>query len=171
MPHYNTDFEELEAIHAVQPFDMTGGEEEICSRLKIGKSEYQEFTDFYNAHKDNYTVYLFRYQQSNYEAIEGDIYKRNSSSKSHWEQQNTQCYIFQETVNLDFDIIDVSFTDGNLKETVLPVIANPIDNIPEPTPPIDMPDNIPWLTIVIILAVSVGGIVVTRIVRHYAKKR
>lgn len=171
VPHYNTDFEELEAIHAVQPFDMTGGEDEICSRLKIGKSEYKDFADFYNSHKDNYTVYLFRYQQSNYEAIEGDIYKRNSGSKSHWEQQNAQCYIFQETVNLDFDIIDVSFTDGNLKETVLPVIANPIDNIPEPTPPIDMPDNIPWLTIVIILAVSVGGIVVTRIVRHYAKKR
>lgn len=170
VPHYNTDFEELEAIHAVQPFDMMGGEDEICSRLKIGKSEYQDFADFYNSHKDNYTVYLFRYQQSNYEAIEGDIYKRNSSSKSHWEQQNTQCYIFQETVNLDFDIIDVSFTDDQLKTTVIAVISDPIDVIPEPTPPIGMEDNVPWLTIALLLAVSIGGMVVTRIIKNEIRK-
>lgn len=167
---YNTDFEELEAIHAVQPFDMMGGEDEICNRLKIGKSEYQDFTDFYESHKDNYTVYLFRYQQSNYEAIEGDIYKRNADSKSHWEWQNTQCYIFQETVNLDFDIIDVSFTDENLKTTVVPVIANPIDVIPEPTPPIGMEDNVPWLTIALLLACSVAGVIITTIIERSAKK-
>ena len=53
---------------------------------------------------------------------------------------------------------------------MIAVIADPIDVIPEPTPPIGMEDEVPWLTIVLLLAVSIGGIVVTRIVKHYAKK-
>ena len=168
-PQYNTEFEDITAIHAVQPLDVTGGMNEVCERLKIGKSEYQNFVDFYNAHKDNYTVYLFRYQQSNYEALPGDIYKHNDN-KTTWYKQDTQCYIFQETVNLDFDIIDVSFTDDQLKTTVIAVISDPIDVIPEPTPPIGMEDEVPWLTIVLLLAISIGGLAVTRIVKHYAKK-
>lgn len=173
IPGYNTEFEELQAIYAVQPLDMVGSVDEICNRLKIGKSEYQDFAEFYDTHKDNYTVYLFRYQQSNYEAIEGDVFMRYADNRAHWQQQpDIQCYIFQETVNLDFDIIDVSFTDDTLKETVLPVIANPIDNIPEPTPPIDMDESggVPWLTISIILIVSVAGIAVTRIIKHYTSQ-
>ena len=41
----------------------------------------------------------------------------------------------QETVNLDFDIIDVTCTKDNV-ETVLPVVSSPIDNIPDGTPPV-----------------------------------
>ena len=42
-------------------------------------------------------------------------------------------YIF--TVNLDFDIIDVTFSNGSV-DTVIPIVSNPIDVIPEPTPPV-----------------------------------
>ena len=41
----------------------------------------------------------------------------------------------QETVNLDFDIIDVTCTKDNV-QTVLPVVSSPIDNIPDGTPPV-----------------------------------
>ena len=43
-------------------------------------------------------------------------------------------YFFKETVNLDFDIIDVTFTK-DLKDTVIPVVSSPIDIVPSPTPP------------------------------------
>ena len=46
-------------------------------------------------------------------------------------------YFFKETVNLDFDIIDVTFTK-NLKNTVIPVVSSPIDVVPSPTPPPDI---------------------------------
>ena len=113
---------------------------------------------------------MFRYQQSNYEAIDCTILDNTSGNNWYELDEDPYCYIFQETVNLDFDIIDVSFTDDQLKTTVIAVIADPIDVIPEPTPPIGMEDEVPWLTIVLLLAVSIGGIVVTRIVKHYAKK-
>ena len=51
-------------------------------------------------------------------------------------------YFFKETVNLDFDIIDVTFTK-DLKQTVIPVVSDPIDVVPSPTPPPDIYDEIP----------------------------
>ena len=76
------------------------------------------------------------------------------------------------TVDLGFDIISLGFqTDKGL--TIVPVVSDPINVIPDLEPGDDILDNtngVPWLTIVLLLAVSIGGIVVTRIVKHYAKK-
>ena len=52
-----------------------------------------------------------------------------------WNTEDTNAYFMQETVNLDFDIIDVTCTKDNV-ETVLPVVSSPIDNIPDGTPPV-----------------------------------
>ena len=46
----------------------------------------------------------------------------------------------QETVNLDFDIIDVTFTKDGVS-TVIPVVSDPIDNIPGITPPANTTDD------------------------------
>ena len=166
----NTEYETLTAIYPVKESDMVGDTEAICKNLKIGIGDFEEFKEYYDSHKDDYTVYLFRYQQSDYEAIDCTIFDNTNGDKWYELDEDPYCYIFQETVNLDFDIIDVSFTNDQLKTTVIAVIADPIDVIPEPTPPIGMEDEVPWLTIVLLLAVSIGGIVVTRIVKHYAKK-
>ena len=52
-----------------------------------------------------------------------------------WNTEDTNAYFMQETINLDFDIIDVTCTKDNV-ETVLPVVSSPIDNIPDGTPPV-----------------------------------
>lgn len=167
---WNTEYENLPAIYPIKESDMKGDTEAICENLKIGIGDFEEFKEYYDSHKNDYTVYLFRYQQSDYEAIDCTILDNTSGNNWYELDEDPYCYIFQETVNLDFDIIDVSFTNDELKTTVIAVIADPIDVIPEPTPPIGMEDEVPWLTIVLLLAVSIGGIVVTRIVKHYAKK-
>ena len=45
-------------------------------------------------------------------------------------------------VNLDFDIIDVTFTK-DFKDTVIPVVSSPIDVVPSPTPPPDIYEEVP----------------------------
>lgn len=169
---WNTEYEDLTAIYAVKESDMTGDTEDICKRLYIGEGDFEDFKEYYESHKDGYTVYLFRFQQSNYEAIEGVIYDRNSQNRDSWyEIDGFNSYIFQETVNLDFDIIDVTFTDAQQKETIIAAISNPIDIIPEPTPPIGAEESgVPWLTVAIILAVSLGGIIICQIIRRNVKK-
>ena len=77
---------------------------------------------------------------------EGDgfikTYKPNRIDSNH--------YFFQETVNLDFDIIDVTFSNGSV-DTVIPVVSNPIDVIPDATPPVlTISDKEPnWLLIIV----------------------
>ena len=82
-----------------------------------------------------------------------------------WEKKDTNAYFFKETVNLDFDIIDVTFSNGSV-DTVIPVVSNPIDVVPSPTPPVhtETDKKMDWKMIalavvaVIILVVALLGI-------------
>ena len=72
---------------------------------------------------------------------------------------DSNAYFFQQTVNLDFDIIDVTFSNGE-KSTVIPVVSNPIDVVPDATPPVYTTtdeEGLDWLKI---LKIVVGVILV-----------
>ena len=76
------------------------------------------------------------------------------------------------TVDLGFDIISLGFqTDKGL--TIVPVVSDPINVIPDLEPGDEILDNtygVPWLTVAIILAVSLGGIIICQIIRRNVKK-
>lgn len=129
-------FDGISAIYAVKESDMTGTAKEISQRLFISESDYAEFSNYYNAHKNTNTVYLFRYQVSDYISQEATLLKENTSIfGDSFKTVDTNAYFFQQTVNLDFDIIDVTFSNGE-KDTVIPVVSNPIDVVPNATPPV-----------------------------------
>ena len=129
-------FDGIQAIYAVKESDMLGTAEEVANRLYISLGDYTDFKEYYNANKKFCTVYLFRYRVSDYVAQEATLFKRDKFlGITTWEKKDTNAYFFQETVNLDFDIIDVTFSNGR-KDTIIPVVANPIDVIPSPTPPV-----------------------------------
>ena len=72
---------------------------------------------------------------------------------------DTNAYFFQETINLDFDIIDVTFSNGETN-TVIPVVSDPIDVVPDATPPVytqsdKEPAWLKWLKIIIAVALVV----------------
>ena len=93
----------------------------------------QDLKDFCNAPENaESTVYLFRYQTTDYISQEATCLEK---SGSRWRERDTNAYFFQETVNLDFDIIDVTFSNGEIA-TVIPVAMTPIDVVPSPTPPV-----------------------------------
>lgn len=129
-------FDGIQAIYPVKASDVSGTAKEVSDRLYISESDYEEFYDFYEANKNTSTVYLFRYQVSDYIAQEATLFSRGSFLwLETWEEVDTNAYFFQETVNLDFDVIDVTFMNGTT-ETVIPVVANPIDVVPDATPPV-----------------------------------
>ena len=148
-------FDGIQAIYPVKASDVSGSAKEVADRLYISESDYEEFYNFYDANKSTSTVYLFRYQVSDYMAQEATLFSRGSFLwMDTWEEVDTNAYFFQQTVNLDFDIIDVTFSNVTT-ETVIPVVANPIDVVPDATPPVytqsDKESNW-WIWIVIILA-------------------
>jgi hypothetical protein len=64
-------------------------------------------------------------------------------------------------VNLDFDIIDVTLSNGE-SETIIPVVSSPIDVVPDPTPPVyTETDGNPnwWIYIAVIVGLIVLAIV------------
>ena len=53
-------------------------------------------------------------------------------------------------VQLDFDIIDVTFTNGGV-DTVIPVVSSPIDVVADATPPIETTSDIEWWKIILMV--------------------
>ena len=129
-------FDGIKAIYAVKESDMSGSAAEVAKRLYISEADYAEFSNFYNANKAENAIYLFRYQVSDYIAQEATLLQENTSIfGDSFKKVDTNAYFFQQTVNLDFDIIDVTFSNGE-KDTVIPVVSNPIDVVPDATPPV-----------------------------------
>ena len=161
-------FNGINAIYAVQEQDLSGTPEQIAQSLYISTTDVAEFKNFYEANKEDSTIYLFRYQVTEYVAQEAkssyleDRINIFGSPYKQWTDQDTNQYFFQETVNLDFDIIDVTFSNGE-SETVIPVVSNPIDVVPDATPPvITTSDEEPaWLKILkIILIVLIAAVLI-----------
>ena len=163
-------FENVNAIYEVKASDVSTNAERTCDNLYINESYYDEFKSFYDSATANgNTVYIFRYYQSEYKCAVADVEKWVGT----WIQPNLyqiisgKHYVAQTHVSIDFDIIKVRFTKGQVN-TEIPVVMSPIDFFPDLEPPVT--DNFDWLTIAILLALSIGGIIVTRIIKNEIRK-
>lgn len=130
-------FQKLKAIQPVSKNDLKGTDEEISKRLAVGKADLPDFREYYDeAIRNDSTVYLFRFYTSEFIAQEATLVQ-TKSALGIWrvEPIDTNAYFFQTDVNLNFDIIDVTYTKGKTSTTIAAVMK-PIDVIPNPTPPI-----------------------------------
>lgn len=131
-----SDFENIKAIEKVT--SLSGNKDLDCEKLFIDASDYEALSDTVkSAKKNDETVYLFRYMQSEYHAEEATFQRSGESS-------NTNAYFFTQTVNLDFDVIDVTFSTGE-RDTVIPVIMKSIDITPDSAPPLDVESDAPLI--------------------------
>lgn len=135
------EFNNIKAIEAVDYNDVINlANVQLCKKYYVDDSDYSEFSDFCKtAKRKNETVYLFRYKQSEYfsaEVYEG-TWKRTWTLNTggpaiapgyvySYENDDTNAFIMQQWVQLDFDIIDLTFTKDGV-ETVIPVIMSPMD--------------------------------------------
>ena len=131
-----TYFENIEAICPVKASDMQGEPEEIAERLYISDNDFSDFYNYYEQYKNTHTVFLFRYQKSEFVSMEAELFQLGYSALSGYTATSidTNAYFFKETINLDFDIFDVTFR-SNGTDTVFGVVANPIDVVHEGEPP------------------------------------
>ena len=134
-----TTYDDIQAIYPIQSSDLKGTPEEISKRLYIDKTDVADLKALFSEKGDTNTVYLFRYMQSEYTAHEVTEYKHTTDwavvggNFNTYEAVDTNAYFAQMSVQLDFDIIDVTFTDKG-EDAVIPVVADPIDIIPDVDP-------------------------------------
>ena len=121
----------------------------FCDNFFIAETDYNDFRDYVKAAKNKKeTVYLFRYYQSEYFAVElvegkyktglhmetiGDLTRPVYGT--YFTDTDTNAYLCQMWVQLDFDIIDLTFTKDGV-DTVIPVIMSPMDIAADGTPPL-----------------------------------
>ena len=67
----------------------------------------------------------------------------------HYEGKDTNAYLCQMWVQLDFDIIDLTFTKNDV-DTVIPVVMSPMDIAADAAPPvITTKNNLKWWQILL----------------------
>ena len=154
-------FDGIKAIYEVQEGDFVIRDnvldtEETADNLYIAPEDVEAFKEFYDENKADSAVYLFRYQVSDYISAEASLFEPDNFIGNAWSRTDTNAYFMQETVNLDFDIIDLTFTKDNV-DTVIPVVSDPINNIPDGTPPVytETDDDFDWKTL---LGIILGAV-------------
>ncbi len=151
----STTFDGIPAIYPLKETDFSGTDHEISLRLYVDEGEIASLKSYFEnnrapskEHPNGCTVYIFRYQKSEYVSeqatvaipknIFGGIETDDTSGNMSIVTDNA--YFFQETVNLDFDLIDVTFSNG-VTSTVIPVAMSPIDILPGGYPPPNFTTN------------------------------
>ena len=164
----NPPIQDIEPIYPVTERDLNLSD--LSNELYIAPQDEADFITYCEEQMEqDRTVYMFRYKVDDYTDKQAWV-KKTSGVGWMFDEEASARYV---TVDLGFDIISLGFqTDKGL--TIVPVVSDPINVIPDLEPGDEILDNtndeVPWLTIVLLLAISIGGIVVTRIVKHYAKK-
>lgn len=150
----DTTYDELSAIITISNSDMSGSDIEISERLYINKNDVPAFKDEYEqAKKNDETLVLFRFSTTNYYSFPTAVARcggsQINSGTSDGEILVNDCYYIvkdrawnaytvQEVVYLDFDIISLTYSFNGV-ETVIPVVASPIDIAGGLTPPLKDP--------------------------------
>ena len=160
----NPPIQDIDPIYPVQERDLYLSD--ISNELYIAPQDEADFIVYCKEQMEHdRTVYMFRYKVDDYVDKQAWVTPTNGD---YWvvDEPASARYV---TVDLGFDIISLGFkTDKGL--TIVPVVSDPINVIPDLEPGKEILDNtndVSWLTIVLVLVISIGGIVVTRIVKYY----
>lgn len=130
-----------------EDFDLSGSDEAISERLKIGKGDVADLkAEYAKAQLLGERLVLLRYGESTYYAFpctvsvcghadgSDETLMRDVMTKSY--QNKYDGFIAQETVYLDFDIISLWFKAENGSVTEIPVVMSPQEVISGLTPPL-----------------------------------
>lgn len=140
-------------ICIVQESDLDGSDNEVADRLLINANDVQALRDYFKdattvSGKDDEKkqVVLFRFATTDYYSAAVDIMElRTILPDKH---TSGQAYRAWESVFFDFDIIQLTFNRDGVY-TVIPVVSSPMDIVNAITPPVQMPDEIPWWQILL----------------------
>ena len=129
-------------IQILKESDIQGTNAEIANRLMINsqdvdalKKEYLDAITVEGIDDEEKVVVLFRFATSDYFSDDLSIMELGQGFMLGDKVTNGQAYMAQESVFLNFDIIQLTFNKDGVY-TVIPVVSNPIDVISDVTPPV-----------------------------------
>lgn len=167
----------MQAIQKVTLEDIDGTDKyAFCDGFYIDTGDYDEFKQYVTeSNAKDETVYLFRYYQSEYVSAEVTEVKRYYHNKAafkscmfhsdcpfghgYYEYVDSNAFMAQMWVQLDFDIIDLTFTKDNVT-TIIPVVMHPTDIAADADHPVYTTDDSGTSWWKILLAILLGILVI-----------
>ena len=147
-------FDNIKAIQPITDEDFKNKSvKEICNDLYISENDYAQFSAYYTAAKAaQKTTFLFRFYQSKYESREVMNFELVDTNLGYvLRRVDTNAFLSQAVVNLNFDIIDVTCRQGGVS-TVIACVMSPMDISPDIRPPVHTThDGPPWWIYVLII--------------------
>ncbi|MBR4420754.1 MAG: hypothetical protein IKT32_07705, partial [Clostridia bacterium] len=123
-------------IYEVKPEDLVG---DVKEKVLISNELIEEFKTYYNAQEGKRT-FMFRFANTDYKCAFLD---------------NKDGYVAEQTVFLDFDIIQLDFYNGE-EHVIIPVVTDAVDVVPSITPPPEFDNR--WIIYGVIAIVSLIGL-------------
>lgn len=150
---------QIDPIHLVSDDEMKQQNSAICENLYINSDDVEDFKSFYNQEKlKNKKVVLFRFAQTDYYSKFAYIL---TPKEIGYDISSKEAYVSSETIFFNFDIIQLTFNrEGTY--TVIPVVASPINVIPDVTPPLEPESNPWWKTLIYIALAVIAAILILR---------
>ena len=119
---YDNSLDDVKYIEKVNYSDIPRTQRDASNEFLISYNDVTAFREYvYDSTRQDKSVYLLRYAAS-------DDYYNLMLSCTFSAEEFYDILMVQQTVYLDFDVIDLSFRDSNNKVTVIPVVSNPTDN-------------------------------------------
>ena len=163
---WGEDVNGIEPIKYVTDEDFSGDDSDDAERLFINDQDYSDFKTFYNTNNEKNDVFLLRFAVTDYYA---NMQYVQDFSKFFSDLERESTYLAEETVFLNFDIIELTFKMEDGTETVLGVVADPIDIIAGIDPP-RVTDNRWWIYAVGAIGILAGIMVIVTLAEKEAKK-
>ncbi len=149
-PATDGDYKNVAPIYELQASDLTGSDSAIASKLLVNSSDVSHLKSFYNKEvAAGNRVVLFRFANTDY-------YCAPAFTPNTTNINSTDTYVAQQTVFLDFDIIELTFNKDGVYH-VIPVVSSPSDIINGFTQP---PAKFEWWKIALALLCLVFLIVI-----------
>ena len=153
-------------IQILKTSDLEGTDAQIAERLLVNisdigniKEAYKNATSVSGAGDEEEVLVLFRFATSDYYSADLTIIDPHGGFLGTSKKIEGQAYRAQESVFLDFDIIQLTFNrDGEY--TVIPVVSNPMDIVNDITPPADVDEDNDWWKIVLAIVLLIVIVVV-----------
>ncbi len=157
-PNYETvapednPYSSIQGIQKVSSLDLAKSDEDLSSLYYVDSHDVTDFRSYVNDNT-NTTTYMCHFSITDYISKSGTLCTVDNSLSE------TNCMLAQETVFLDFNVINVTFNKGDVYKTV-PVVAEPIDIVAglDPPPiykPAEFDEDIPWWVWLIVLGVVI----------------
>lgn len=145
----------IHPLAVIEESDLSLSDADFSRKYLVNKSDVSKIKWSYNnAKSKGETLFLFRFDISDYFAKSQKVYYYDTFMIDEWKEDVSVAMVCRQSYYADFDIIALTF-DKDGVETIIPVVHTPKDFIGDITTPSEVAPPINWSALISVACVIV----------------